>query len=84
MDAHDYRFQALLYTVALERHLRARLGTTYVRERHLGDVWYLFVRATGLQLPDGTRCGIWHHRFPDAVLDAAQRELSFAAALHTA
>ena len=40
MDHSHYRFQALLYTVALERHLRLRLPR-YERARHLGDAWYL-------------------------------------------
>jgi exodeoxyribonuclease V beta subunit len=75
MDAHRYRFQALLYAVALERYLRSRLGAAYERRLHLGDCWYLFIRAAGLRLDDGTACGVWRHRFSDALLDAAQREL---------
>ena len=76
MQAASYRFQALLYTVALERYLVQRLGSTYRRAEHLGDAWYLFIRATGLHLPDGTPCGIWRHRFSDALLDVVQGELS--------
>ncbi|MEJ5207873.1 UvrD-helicase domain-containing protein [Denitratimonas sp. CY0512] len=75
MASTGYRFQALLYAVAVERHLRERLGTDYCREQHLGDCWYLFVRAVGLQLPDGTPCGVWRHRFGDALLDAVQNVL---------
>ncbi|HRO63820.1 UvrD-helicase domain-containing protein [Thermomonas sp.] len=73
-DTH-YRFQALLYTIATERYLRTRLGDTYRRETHLGDCWYLFIRAVGLNLPDGTPCGVWHHRFNDGLLDAVQAAL---------
>lgn len=76
MDATSYRFQALLYTVALERYLKWRLGDAYVRAQHLGDSWYLFVRAVGLRLPDGTACGVWHHRFDDDLLDAMQEGLA--------
>ncbi|TCT20964.1 UvrD-helicase domain-containing protein [Thermomonas haemolytica] len=75
MRASGYRLQALLYTVALERYLRERLGDTYQRKQHLGDCWYLFVRAVGLRLPDGTPCGVWRHRFDDALLDAVQAVL---------
>ena len=75
MHEHRYRLQALLYTVAVERYLRERLGAHYRRAQHLGDCWYLFVRATGLSLPDGRACGVWHHRFPDALLDAVQAVL---------
>ncbi|MBN8716732.1 MAG: UvrD-helicase domain-containing protein [Stenotrophomonas sp.] len=72
MLATGYRLQALLYTVALERYLRERLGAVYRRHQHLGDCWYLFIRAVGLRLPDGTPCGVWHHRFTDDLLDAVQ------------
>ena len=75
MRATGYRLQALLYTVAVERHLRERLGSTYRRDVHLGDCWYLFIRAVGLRLPDGTACGVWRHRFGDALLDAVQSAL---------
>ncbi|HOV57913.1 MAG TPA: UvrD-helicase domain-containing protein [Rhodanobacteraceae bacterium] len=72
MRATGYRLQALLYTVAVERYLRERLGDGYRRDQHLGDCWYLFIRAVGLRLPDGTPCGVWHHRFGDGLLDAVQ------------
>ncbi len=75
MRTSGYRLQALLYTVALERYLRARLGDAYRRDRHLGDCWYLFIRAVGLRLPDGTPCGVWRHRFDDGLLDAVQHVL---------
>ena len=75
MHHANYRFQALLYAVALERYLRERLGAGYLRAQHLGDAWYLFIRATGLSLPDGTPCGVWRHRFDDALLDAVQSVL---------
>ncbi|MBS0231582.1 MAG: UvrD-helicase domain-containing protein [Proteobacteria bacterium] len=76
MRASGYRLQALLYTVALEGYLRARLGVAYVRETHLGDCWYLFIRAVGLSLPDGTPCGVWRHRFSTGLLDAVESALA--------
>ena len=72
MLATGYRLQALLYTIAVERYLRERLDHGYRRAQHLGDCWYLFIRAVGLRLPDGTPCGVWHHRFDDGLLDAVQ------------
>jgi exodeoxyribonuclease V beta subunit len=63
MDAHHYRFQALLYTVAVDRYLRQRIPN-YERARHLGDAIYLFVRAVGL----APSAGIWRHRFTDALV----------------
>ncbi|MFK2902842.1 UvrD-helicase domain-containing protein [Dyella ginsengisoli] len=71
MDDHQYRFQALLYTVAVDRMLRQRLPG-YRRERHLGEAIYLFVRAVGL-VPEA---GIWRHRFDDALIDAADTALA--------
>ncbi|HET8941752.1 MAG TPA: UvrD-helicase domain-containing protein [Rudaea sp.] len=47
MAQHHYDLQALIYTVALHRHLRHRLDG-YTPEDHLGDSWYLFVRGVGL------------------------------------
>jgi len=67
MDANDYRFQALIYVIALDRYLRQRIRG-YDRGRHLGECYYIFIRAVGLA--DGA--GIWRHRFDDRLLDAVQ------------
>ena len=34
-----------------------------------------FAAGRGLQLADGTACGVWHHRFNDGLLDAVQSVL---------
>ena len=75
-----YGLQALLYTVALHRYLRWRLGG-YDPERHLGGVRYLFVRGmTGPDTPvvEGARCGVFAWRPPGALVtalsDALDRE----------
>jgi len=73
MDAHAYRFQALLYSVALQRYLRQRLPG-YDAGRHLGEAIYLFVRGVGL----GPDAGVWRQRFSPALLDAV--DAVFAAA----
>ena len=65
MDVHHYRFQALLYTIAVDRYLRQRIPG-YRRDRHLGEAIYLFVRAVGL----APGAGVWRHRFDAALLDA--------------
>jgi exodeoxyribonuclease V beta subunit len=65
MRAHHYRVQALLYQLALHRHLRARLAD-YAPERHLGESWYVFVRAVGL----APKVGVWRYRWPTALLEA--------------
>ena len=65
MDAHHYRFQALLYTIAVDRYLRQRIAD-YSRHEHLGEAIYLFVRATGID----AQSGIWARRFDDGLIDA--------------
>ena len=45
---HRYDLQYLLYTVALHRLLKLRLGEKYDYDAHLGGVFYLFLR--GLEL----------------------------------
>ena len=77
MGAHHYPFQALLYAVALERYLRQRIRD-YKRDEHLGECWYLFIRAVGLDLRRAPGAGIWRHRFDDALLDAVGELLAAA------
>lgn len=66
MDKNHYRFQALIYTIAVDRYLRLRLGARYQRSRDLGECIYLFIRAAGI-VPG---VGIWRHQFSEALLDA--------------
>ena len=73
MDLHHYRFQALLYNVAVDRYLRQRLPD-YRRHEHLGETIYLFIRACGID-PREPRAGIWSHRFDEPLLDAVDRVL---------
>jgi exodeoxyribonuclease V beta subunit len=73
MDAHHYRFQALLYTIAVDRYLRRRLPR-YDRATHLGEAIYVFVRAAGL----APGAGVWTQRFDDALLEAVDRALGTA------
>jgi exodeoxyribonuclease V beta subunit len=70
MVQHHYPLQALIYTVALHRYLRGRLDG-YTADTHLGDSWYLFVRAVGLV--DG---GVWRRRWPSALIEALDAAFS--------
>jgi exodeoxyribonuclease V beta subunit len=76
MDHSLYRFQALLYTVALHRLLRQRLPE-YAPVRHLGETIYLFVRAAGL----APGAGVFAQRFPDALVAAVDAALADAGAV---
>ena len=67
MQRDHYRFQAFIYTLALDRYLQQR-QRDYRRERDLGACFYLFVRAMGLTAD----AGIWRHRFADTLVAQAQ------------
>jgi exodeoxyribonuclease V beta subunit len=78
MDRHHYRFQALLYTVALDRYLRQRLPG-YRRSEQLGEAIYLFVRAAGLVAGTGVWSpGVWSHQFDDGLIAAVDAALAAA------
>ncbi|MDI1252299.1 UvrD-helicase domain-containing protein [Thermomonas sp.] len=72
MDVHHYRLQALLYTVALHRYLRMRLGEAYRPTEHLGDPVYLFLRAVGLT----PGAGVWTQHFSPALIEAVDAALA--------
>jgi exodeoxyribonuclease V beta subunit len=75
MADNHYRFQALLYTLAIDRFLRQRVDG-YRRSTHLGAAIYLFVRAVGIAPQSAPRAGIWTERFDDALLDAVDAALA--------
>jgi len=64
MAGEGYYLQALIYLVALHRYLAYRLPD-YAIERHLGGVYYLFLR--GMDPGRGAAAGIYRDR-PDAGL----------------
>ena len=65
MLQHRYDVQAALYTLALHRLLRQRLGAAYRPEDHLGGALYLFMRGL-----DGT--WMQHLPIPSSLLDALE------------
>jgi exodeoxyribonuclease V beta subunit len=76
MAQHGYHLQALLYAVALHRHLRQRLpGYRYARD--FGGVLYLFVRGLrpGWEQPDGTPGGVVRWQPPQALVEALSDRL---------
>jgi exodeoxyribonuclease V beta subunit len=73
MTHHRYPLQALLYSVALHRYLRWRLGPKYSPDDHLGGIGYLFVRGmVGADTPvtDGVANGVFSWRPPTATIIA--------------
>lgn len=72
MARHGYHFQALIYTLALHRHLKLRLAN-YDYDRHVGGHLYLFVR--GMQGPQRSDRGVYFDRWPKAVVEAFDEAL---------
>jgi len=68
MQHSEYDLQALIYTVALHRWLRFRLGAQYDYTRDMGGIRYLFCR--GLDAGREDRPGLYAHRFDPALVDA--------------
>ncbi len=67
MASSEYDLQALLYTLAVHRWLRLRIGEGYDYERDFGGVRYVFCR--GLDPADPTR-GVYEPRFPRELIEA--------------
>jgi exodeoxyribonuclease V beta subunit len=82
MARHGYHLQSLLYSVALDRHLRRRLAD-YAHERHFGGVLYLFVRGLRpeWQGDDGLPAGLHFHRPGTEVIGSLSALLEHGEAL---
>lgn len=63
MREHRYALQYLLYSVALQRYLKRRIGASYCYAEHFGGVYYLFLRGLGLAPGSGI-----HFTLPPALL----------------
>ncbi|MFZ4718644.1 MAG: UvrD-helicase domain-containing protein [Ilumatobacteraceae bacterium] len=76
----DYPLQSILYSVALHRLLRWRLGARYRPDQHLGGIAYLFLRGmVGPDTPttaDGRRHGVFDWRPPAATVIALDHLLA--------
>ncbi|WP_457097052.1 exodeoxyribonuclease V subunit beta [Lysobacter sp. P5_B9] len=68
MDDSEYTLQALIYTLALHRWLRFRLGADYDYDRHFGGVRYLYCR--GLDPLDPAAPGVHAHVPPRALVES--------------
>jgi len=65
---HRYDLQYALYTVALSRLLRTRLGAAYDYDTHVGGVYYLFLR--GMRATAGRAHGVYHTRLSRGLVEA--------------
>jgi exodeoxyribonuclease V beta subunit len=71
MIEHRYDFQYQLYTLALHRLLRSRLAD-YDYERHIGGVFYTFIR--GMQ--DNENCGVYFNKPDFSLIDGLDKLFS--------
>ena len=71
MAHSEYDLQALVYTLALHRWLRFRLGDDYDYARDFGGIRYLFCR--GLQADRNDSPGVHAQVFPVALVEALDR-----------
>ncbi|RYZ74768.1 MAG: exodeoxyribonuclease V subunit beta [Lysobacteraceae bacterium] len=71
MGHSEYDLQALIYTVALHRWLRFRLGAGYDYARDFGGIRYLFCR--GLRAGDPAAPGVHAHCYPPQLVDGLDR-----------
>ena len=68
MAHSEYELQALIYTVALHRWLRFRLGASYDYDRDFGGVRYLFCR--GVEATRDPSPGVYAWRFESELIKA--------------
>ena len=80
MHAHGYHLQHLLYTVAVDRWLRARIAG-YDYDTHFGGVRYLFLRGMSPAAPGR---GVVSTRAPRALIETLSRLLDAASAKEAA
>jgi exodeoxyribonuclease V beta subunit len=70
MLSDGYFFQAMIYSVALQRYLRQRLPG-YDYDKHFGGVSYLFLRGLNGEIgTDGHQCGHYFWQPGRALIDA--------------
>ncbi|WP_133500879.1 UvrD-helicase domain-containing protein [Cognatilysobacter terrigena] len=77
MHEGEYTLQAAIYTLALHRWLRFRLGAAYDYERDIGGIRYVFCR--GVDARRAPSPGIHADRLPFALVDALDRLFGGAA-----
>src|SRR5690606_14190872 len=71
MRHSEYDLQALIYSLALHRWLRFRLGDAYDYARDFGGIRYVFSRGIDLDAPTGDSTpGIYAHTFSPQLVHA--------------
>jgi len=69
MAEHGYLVQALIYLLAMHRHLRHRLDAQYRYDTHVAGAAWIFLRGVDEGL------GVWTWKPPEALVTALEHEL---------
>ncbi|MBK1790012.1 UvrD-helicase domain-containing protein [Persicirhabdus sediminis] len=73
MAKSHYYLQYHLYALALDRFLQSKLGDSYDPANYLGDIYYVFLRATH---PDDAGSGVFRDRITPARLKSLREALN--------
>lgn len=74
MTEHNYHLQYLIYTVAVHKYLRQRMGEAYDYNRHFGGVVYVFFRGVRA----GKRSGVFTVKPPLELIEQLTALLYFS------
>lgn len=77
INDHRYDVQYLIYTLALHRYLKHRLGERYDYEQHMGGVYYLFLRGLSLATENESQQtpGVYFVKPPYALIQALDESI---------
>lgn len=79
MADHRYDLQYLLYTLAVHRYLKHRLGERYSYARDVGGVLYLFLRGLEVQSPEADgKSGVFFYKPPAELIEQLDQLMSIA------
>ena len=73
-DSH-YDFQYVIYTVAMHRFLKHKLGDSYDYDTHIGGIYYLFLRGMRGENSEinGSVPGVYYVRLPRELVEKADQ-----------
>ncbi len=79
-DSH-YDFQYVIYTVAMHRFLKHKLGDSYDYDTHIGGIYYLFLRGMRGEKSEinGSVPGVYYVRLPRELVEKADQFFANAA-----
>lgn len=71
MNENNYHLQYLIYSLAVKKYLKSRLGEEFDFDKKFGGVFYLFVRG----MRENTDFGVYHYRPDFSVLQKLEQNV---------